>query len=130
MKKILTILLLCTCLSCDQGIGGIAGFYLTDGCQPCVLDGTKWKWEGLSNNVVQTVVISFTSTTQCESWFGYPNNYYINKTTIGTYTVKGKTISFSLSTTFSGTGSYKDKYFEGKISGNTLTTSGLTYTKM
>jgi hypothetical protein len=130
MKKILTILLLCTCLSCDKGIGGIAGFYLTEGCQPCVLDGTQWRWEGLSYNVQQAWTISFTSTTQCEMWWGNPTNYYQNKSVVGTYTIKGTTVTFSMSTTYSGTGSYSNKLFEGKVSGNKLTAEGLTYVKL
>ena len=130
MKKLMTFLLLLTLLSCDKNLTGVIGFYASGGCQPCELDGTKWRWEGIQYNVSQAWTISFTSTTQCEMWWGDSKNYYQTRSVTGTYTVKGSTVGFTMSTTYSGTGSYKDKYFEGKISGNSLTVEGLTYTKL
>ncbi|MEI6050010.1 MAG: hypothetical protein WCS03_13995 [Bacteroidota bacterium] len=93
------------------------------------LSGTNWRWEGVMYSVSQAWTMKFINSTQVKSWWGNSSNYYQTKGAIGTYSIKGATISFITSTTYSGTGSYTNKQTTGTIKGSTMTIEGMAYTK-
>ena len=105
---------------------------LTNSCEKddILLNGTEWRWEGEQYSVYQAWTLVFTSSTEYESWWGTPDDYYQDKGTIGTYTLNGTTITIISSTTYSGTGSYTNKESVGIINGNIMTIDGVGYTKI